>query len=674
LFQSIFRDKKGNLALLALTLIVAFTYWELQYGEFIYLDTTQYVSLNMRVLSGLSWKNIVWGATTFDVANWHPLTWWSYMLDTTLFQANPRGHFIHNILLHIANTLLLFLLLRRLTDRFWESLLVALLFAVHPLNVENVAWIGQRKSLLATFWGFMAIWTYATYAAQRRWQTYLLSLFCFFLSLLAKPMLVTLPFLFFLLDLWPLNRFPLLLGQWRNFLRQGFRLVPEKIPFLTLAAFDSYMTVRAQGGGGAILSTERLSLFNRLGNVIFSYMRYLKDLFLPGELAVYYPLNYTAHPWPQVIALLIALCAISLVAVLLIKKKPFIFTGWFWYVGTMVPVIGLVQVGGMSHADRYLYFPAIGFFIAVIWSCRELMTRLVLRKVAVALVLILAGFFIFETRALVRIWETSTTLFQHTLRITKGNMIIMNNLGIVYLHQGQLDEAEQVLLNAIKAKDTYKMPFRNLAQVYTRKGEFDKAVFYLKEVLQIEPAFFGAQLDLADNYARMDRKEQAKDALRRAIEIRPGSASTHLWLSNLLGFEETDKAISVLEAAIEKIPDDAELHRALAIFLNEKGERNKAVTSFRRSLALNPTLPDTNYRLGRLFADMNNIFGARKSFEQEIKVNPDFGEPYHTLGMTYIIEGKYREGIGYLIQAVEKDPHLVQSHLELGRFFLSNRD
>ncbi len=290
LFQYLSKDKQGILALISLALIITFTYWERQFGDFIYLDSTQYISKNLRVLSGLSWDNFVWGATTFDMANWHPLTWWSYMLDTTLFQANPRGHIIHNILLHIANTLLLFLLVRRLTNRFWESLLVALLFAVHPLNVENVAWLAQRKSLLATFWGFMAIWAYMTYVVKRGWKPYLLALFYFSLSLLAKPMLVTLPFLFLLLDLWPLNRFSLteLPGQWRGFLRQGFRLVPEKIPFLIFSGIDSYLTVLAQGGGGAILTVEKMSVSLRIGNVALSYLRYLKDLFAPGDMAIYY--------------------------------------------------------------------------------------------------------------------------------------------------------------------------------------------------------------------------------------------------------------------------------------------------------------------------------------------------------------------------------------------------
>ena len=416
-------------------------------GNFIGYDDPDYVTANARVQQGLTWNNVGWAFRSSDLGNWHPITWMSHMLDCQVFGLAPWGHHLTSVVLHTLNALLVFVVLRRLTGAEWRSIAVATLFALHPLRVESVAWISERKDVLSTFFELLALWMYARYAAKAnsRWPIadsprstlhaprssvcYGLALFCFALGLMSKPMVVTLPFLLLLLDYWPLNRF-------RN---ESLRsLLLEKIPFLLGAGAVSVVTLAAQRGAGALLTG--LSWQARVENAAVSYCRYLGKLFAPLNLAFFYP--YTTH-WPiaVVVLALLLLVSISLFAVASRRRAPWLPMGWLWFLGTLVPVIGLVQAGEQSMADRYSYFPSLGVFLIAVWGLHEATRwrggQIVAATFLAAAILPCIGL----TRRDISYWRDSEPLFRRAIQVTKNNYVALNNLGTTLDRRGRLDDA-----------------------------------------------------------------------------------------------------------------------------------------------------------------------------------------------------------------------------------------
>ena len=427
-------------------------YWPALRCDFIGLDDAVYVTLNSHVQGGLTWESVKWAfSDTKQAAYWAPLMWLSHELDCQLFGLHPWGHHLMNVLLHAANTGLVFLLLHRMTGALWRSALVAALFAVHPLRVESVAWIAERKDVLSTFFGLLSLIFYARHAkpkiGNRKPETgnYLLSLLFFTLGLMSKAMLVTMPFVMLLLDYWPLNRVRNAeCGMW-NFKN----LVLEKIPFFALAAAMCVVTFVTQNRGGAVMTVESLSLGARVGNALVSYCRYLGKTFWPTDLAVFYP-----HPgyWPLEEVLLAGafLCGIS--ALLFVKRRqcPFMLMGWLWFAGTLVPVIQLVQSGGQAMADRFTYFPSLGVLVLATWGAHELTRRwrhqvIVLPAAASAAIVLCVA----VTRHQLGYWRDGETLFRHTLEITRNNFVAHNNLGVALLKEGRTKEAIRQFLAAV---------------------------------------------------------------------------------------------------------------------------------------------------------------------------------------------------------------------------------
>ncbi len=464
----------------ALVLAILALYWPLTRYGFVNFDDDEYVTANPHVVHGITVSAVKWAFTTGHASNWHPVTWLSHMLDCQLFGARNAGamHLV-NILFHAANSVLLFLLLRRATGSEWRSLGVAALFAFHPLHVESVAWIAERKDVLSTCFWLLAMGSYIRYTVTRRYFNYWMSFILFTIGLMAKPMLVTFPAVLLLLDFWPLKRLS----------KQTLTtLLIEKLPFLAVALASSVVTFLVQKQV-AIVKLEQLSLFLRVANAITSYIGYLGKTFWPTKLVFFYPHPLT-HPSYEVILSSLALAGITAGAWVLRHRSPYLFYGWLWYLGTLVPVIGLVQVGSQEMADRYSYVPLIGIFVGLIWGLSDACARLTLRRFGAAS---LASLGIVScaivTSHQVRYWKDSVTLFSHALAFTSKNLVANINIGAAYMQQGQNAQALQHYLAALQIKPDNAKAQYNLGLALASLGRTDEAVKHYRIALRIDPSY-----------------------------------------------------------------------------------------------------------------------------------------------------------------------------------------
>lgn len=533
---------KTRLLLVCLLIVVTLAAYEpVRKYEFVDYDDDRYVTANPRIQEGLSWKNAAWALTATEVANWHPLTWLSHMADCQLYGLNPAGHHLTNLLLHLANVLLLFHALRRMTGAVRRSWLVAALFAAHPLNIESVAWIAERKNVLSTLFWLLTMWAYMLYARRPGWRRYLLVVGLFVLGLMSKPMLVTLPCVLLLLDYWPLGR---LRGRsedpsdqqspderterpWRarlsspHFRHTVFRLVLEKAPLFLLAAASSAITIKAQQMDGA-LDAKHLPLGARLANALVSYVGYIYKMIWPEQLAVLYPHPGDSIPGWRVIAAATALVCVTALAIRASRKFPYLPVGWLWYLGTLVPVIGLIQVGQQAMADRYAYIPLIGLFIIIAWGVADLTRRLpfgscrlagtTTTTAAAALLIVLT----MATRWQLRHWQNSITLFERALEVTSDNEIAHNNLGAVLVRKGRLDEGLAHLREAVRLYPAYETARANIAITLTQKANIEagdesrwqEAVELYRQALALNPDLAEARQGLDSMLEKMERKGQ----------------------------------------------------------------------------------------------------------------------------------------------------------------------
>ena len=437
------KDRRGYTAfyiITALSLLIFLAYWPVLSCDFINYDDPFYVTSNSHVKAGLSLDSIRWAFTTFFFYNWHPLTWISHMLDVQLFGLNPLGHHLTSLLLHIANSLLLFILFRKMTGSTWKSASVAFLFALHPLHVQSVAWVTERKDVLSTFFWLLVMLAYTAYANKPKLATYLLCILLFICGLMAKPMLVTLPFVLLLMDFWPLGRLRRnisISADTANVVRQcSFsHLLLEKLPFAVLAVASSVVTFLAQKQGGAVHEDRLLSV--DVGNALVSYLQYALKMLWPSRLAVYYPYNPAAISAWQVAVALISLLVATALAIRFRRRFPYIAVGWLWYLGTFVPVIGFLRIGEQAMADRYTYIPLIGLFIIAVWGIADLTQQLRIPKAIIVTVIgtILVACSLL-TNLQTRLWRDSVTLFSHAVAVTENNWIAHKNLAAALAKQG----------------------------------------------------------------------------------------------------------------------------------------------------------------------------------------------------------------------------------------------
>ena len=515
---------------LLLALATLFAYCGVFSSDFVNYDDPYYVVQNRHVQAGLSWDNLGWAFTTRDCDNWHPLTWLSLMLDCSLYGFDSAGFHATNLALHILNTILLFLLLQRMTGARWRSAFVAALFALHPLHVESVAWVAERKDVLSTFFGMATIWTYIRYAEKPEIARYWPVLFFFALALMAKPMLVTLPFLLLLLDFWPLRRIP----QELNFLGKKIkiagaeeptafcrssigRLLVEKAPLMGLSLISCAVTVWAQ--------TQAISMAipfeYRLLNTTLSYIRYIEKMVWPTKLYVNYPYPHGWPIWYPVIAIIIV-GYLSMAAIRMASRRPYVFTGWFWFLIALVPVIGLMQVGIQSIADRYTYVPLIGLFIIIAWTGCDLAKQwqiplILLRSLAIAIIAICVPL----TMIQVGYWKNSFTLFQHALRLNPNNFFVEVNLAMSYEAKDQHELALEHLIQAARINPDFGETYNKMGGVQLWLGKYDDAVGSFNTALRLHASAPLAHYGLALAFEKQGKLNEATEQINAALTLAP---------------------------------------------------------------------------------------------------------------------------------------------------------
>jgi len=538
------------LGLAALTLAV---FWPATGNEFLYHDDRDYVTDNATVRAGLSWSGAAWALTATAAANWHPLTWISHMLDVTLFGLDPRGHHLTSVIIHTANAVLLLLLLARATGRAWPSALVAALFAVHPLHVESVAWVAERKDVLSTLLGLLAALAYLRFVRKPGAPRLAVVAALLGLGLGAKPMLVTLPVVLLLLDFWPLGRLTGR-GGWARELRH---LVLEKTPLFLLAAASSIVTFVVQREAGAVQSAQEYPFAVRLGNAFLAAAGYLGKALWPNDLAVFYPHPGAALPWGKAAAALALLAALTVAAVLQARRRPYLLTGWAWYLVTLAPVIGLVQVGGQALADRYTYFTLTGPFLAVSWLLSDaLARRRALRApalVAVAAALVALSLF---TRREVGFWKDTATLFAKDLEHTRGNWLAHHNLGMAFSAQGQDEKAMFHYREVLKIFD-YAATRGNLGNIFLARGELEAAESEYRQAIALAPREPEPHNNLGVLLNRRGRPDMALPSLEEAVRLRPDYADARFNLATTLeSLGRIEEALPHYEEALRIRPDD----------------------------------------------------------------------------------------------------------------------
>ena len=617
--------------------VITFTVY-LQTGDhqFINFDDPSYVTENIHVSSGITGRNIIWALTSVDAFNWHPITWLSHMADVQFYGLNPRGHHLTNVMIHSVSSLLLLFLLFRCTGSLWQSAFVAALFALHPLHVESVAWVAERKDVLSAFFWFLTLLFYAEYVMKQKHSMYILTLISFMLGLMAKPMLVTLPMVMLLMDYWPLDRYRH--GDREHGLRQLSGrvrpLIKEKIPFFACSLLSGIITIYAQHKGGATSSLEALPFSFRIENALVAYVKYIIKTFWPNDLAVLYPITPLLPLW-QVIGSFLVLLLISAVAIRARYRHPSFAMGWFWFLVTLLPVIGLIQVGGQSMADRYTYLPVIGLFIMVAWGVPELTKGLQFRK---SILVLLAGAVIMASAALtwqqLGYWRDSISLYQHALHVTSGNYVIHYNLGVDLAGKGELDEAIQNYQAAIRIKPNYKEAHNNLGFVLAKKGELDAAIKEYREALLISPNDIKALCNLGDVFVQKGDLDTAIQEYQIALQTDTQNAEVHIKLGNALAQRvDLDAAIQEYLAAIRINPDSFESHNNLGVTLANKGRLDIAIQEYRAALRINPDNADAHNNLGVALTRKGDMEAAINEYHSALQINPNNADTQNNLGI-----------------------------------------
>ena len=535
--KTCFNIRPDILICLFLVIITLSSYWQVRDFAFNNYDDEAYVTKNQHVRRGLTFEGIIWAFSASHSANWHPLTWLSHMLDVQLYRMNPGQHHMTNLLFHLMNTLLLFLVFRRMTGHVWRSGFVAILFALHPLHVESVAWVAERKDVLCAFFWMLTVWSYIRYVERPGVYRYLVILLFFILGLMSKPMIVTLPFVLLLLDYWPLGRlrYPKSIDSIPIYSNPSiFHLVWEKIPLFILSTASSVVTLLVQQSGGTLGSLGVYSLSVRIANALASYVSYLVKMMWPFHLAILYP-HPGMLPFWKVAGASLLLVSISLMALWVMRPHPWFIVGWLWYMGTLVPVIGIVQVGFQGMADRYTYVPLIGIFIIIVWGVSELVAgwrykKIVFGTIGGASLLILMA----TTWVQAGYWKNSITLFERALEVTSNNYVAYNNLGNALAARGKMFEAIGYYSEALRINPDFKEAHNNLGIAFAMLGRIDEAIGHSLEALRINPDFEEAHNNLGIALINKGKIEEAIFHFREALRIRPDYAHANQNLKNAL--------------------------------------------------------------------------------------------------------------------------------------------
>lgn len=622
-----------------LVLVTVAVYAQVVHFDFVGIDDPDYVTENRHVLGGLTGTNIAWAFTSLEKANWHPLTWLSLMLDAELGGKDPFAFHLTNVVLHVANTLLLFGVLLKMTGRPGPSATVAAWFAVHPLHVESVAWVTERKDTLSTLLGFASLAAYARYATRHSWGSYGLALLGFGLSLMAKPMLVTLPFILLLLEFWPLGRWnpasATRVGWWRS--------IPlwDKAPFLALAAASGWITLHAQAKGASVGSFEHFPLGVRIANALVSYVHYAAKMLWPTGLAVQYPYEFDVLSPLNVSLCALLLVSVTAASVWMARSRPYLLVGWLWYLVTLVPVIGLVQVGAQPMADRYTYVPLVGLFLAIVWGAADLLPfergtqRIrsgVLAAAAIVTTILLAG----TAHVQASHWRDTGELFTHALAVSPRNAMARNGLGL----------------------DCYE------------RGELDSSVAHYREAIRISPRFVDAHINLAAALVRMGQPAGAASEYALALGLRPGDAETHANLGLVLTqMGRLAEAAGHFAEALRLAPGEPLAHKGLGYLLAQQGRNEEAAAHLRAGLEGNPEDAATRVNLATVEARLGRLGEAAAQLDLALRIEPNNVAARINLGILLVQQGRPREAIAQFSEVLRRNPgdEIARANLERAR-------
>jgi tetratricopeptide (TPR) repeat protein len=604
------------------------------HNGFVDFDDDEYVYENAIIRNGLTLGNVVWAFTHAHAGNWHPLTTISHMLDCQLYGLQPLGHHLTNLLLHASTTVLLFVALRQLigpgrTGSFWPCAFVAALFAVHPLRVESVVWISERKDVLSGVFFMLTLLAYAHYARGERRSYYVTVLLFFALGLMCKPILVTLPFVFLLLDYWPLGRIqrPEIRDQMSPKRSQWSvvrDLIVEKIPLFVLSAASCVITSLAQKE--AIIEMRYVPVLERLANAVVSYVVYIGQLFYPAHLAVLYLYPEHSFGTAEVILSLLLLVILSVSFFIYRKRFPFLFVGWLWFLGMLVPMIGLVQVGLQSHADRYTYLPQIGLYILVTWTALTFVTKWRYAKIPLAAAaLIILTLLITQSRIQASYWQTSVTLWKHTSEATSNNYMAYSNLGIALLAEGRANEAVAQAEKAIEIKPNSATMHRNLADALLKNGQVDDAIAHYQKALEIYPRYAEANQNLADALLQKGEVSEAIVHYQKALTIKPNHPAAENNLGNALArLGKYNEAATAFQSALRSKPDYPDAHNNLGSVLMIEGQTEEAAREFAEALRIDGTYFKAHYNLGLALAKLGRRDEAVAHLTEALRLKPDY--------------------------------------------------
>ena len=743
-FLSWFSEQGWAAALICLLLavITAGVYSQALSNEFVNYDDPDYVTANRHVQTGLTPANVAWAFTTGHASNWHPATWLSHMLDCQWFgfdENDARAHHRTNVVFHVLNTVLLFLMLRAMTGALWRCAFVAALFALHPLHVESVAWISERKDLLSTFFLLLTVGAYLVYVFSRRRTVgilderiidprneqrvipssrktpetakqkegyrptgadvpetkpqvvslsvnpdralvaYVLALLLFALGLMSKPMLVTLPFVLLLLDCWPLRR--LALPEWKQSSESPYWLLLEKVPFFVLALVSSVVTFIVQRKGGAVSTS--LSLGERIGNALVSYERYIAKMLWPAKLAVLYP-----HPgqWPfaRVLAATALVVGLSLLVVSRVRRQPYLLVGWLWFIGMLVPVIGLVQVGVQSMADRYSYIPLIGLFIAISWGFCDQVQGWDGRVPFLATTALLSlGACAMLTWRQVGFWRTSLTLFERAVEVTENNYLAYNNIGYFLSAKGKTAEALENYQKSLNINSNYPDALNNMGYALAGQKRFAEAIPYYETALRIQPNQADVHDNLGNALSELGRTQEAMAEYETALKLNPEHADAHNNIGIALAMQgKLEEAIAHFHSAIQFKANYASAHGHLGNALALQHKLDEAIEQYRECLRLNPKDAQAYNNLGNALAEHGKLDEARQSYERALQLNSNNPEAYSNLGIVLArlgqqaeahynmalglaLQGKRDEALAHLKEALRLKPDYSEAKRQL---------
>jgi tetratricopeptide (TPR) repeat protein len=654
--------------------------------EFVNYDDNQYVYENPQIIQGLNLKGIEWAFTHSVMANWHPLTVMSHMLDCQFYGLHAGGHHLTNVLFHAATAILLFLTLRGMTGALWRSAFVAAVFAIHPLRVESVAWVSERKDVLSGLFFMMTLGAYVRYVRKPpSLGRYLTVMFLFALGLMCKPMLVTLPFVLLLLDYWPLDRVANVTDATVTDRRNHFpiqrRLILEKLPLFGLAAASCMATLFAQAK--AIQPFEQMSLSLRVGNAVISYATYLGQMFWPSGLAVFYPFAAGGVGVSEVVLSLVLLSGISTGAFVLRRHHPYFMTGWLWYLIMLVPVIGIVQVGAPARADRYTYLPQIGLYLLLTWAAADLSAGWRHRHVVLggcATIILAASICCARTQT--SYWQNSETLWTRTLACTSDNFVGQNGLGTALLKKGSVDEAIAHSQKALQIEPNNAEAHYNLGGALLKKGSVDEAIAHFQRALQIEPDYVEAHNNLGNALFKKGNVDEAIAHYQKALQIKPDYAEIRSnlavalakahgdYANTLVQMGRDDEAIVEFREALELFPDFADARHGLALILLHKGQVDEAIAQFQKIREQYPDQAMASFDLGNAYFQKGQMDEAVAFYQRALQIKPDDVSTLNNLGMALLTKGMVDEAIVQFREALAFQPDFALARTNLDKALL----